>query len=141
MPEATIRQGRAADIPRLMEIRAAVAENRLSDPDLIRAGDYRPFIDAGRLWAWEEAGSVLGFAALDAPGASLWALFVEPGGAGRGIGKALLRRAVDEARAAGLAELHLVTAPDSRAERLYRSLGWTDTGHDPGGDLHMVLKL
>ena len=141
MPEAAIRQGRAADIPRLMEIRATVAENRLSDPDSVRAADYLPFIDAGRLWAWEEAGAILGFAALDAAAGSLWALFVAPEAAGRGIGKALLRRAIDEARAVGLATLRLVTAADSRAERLYCALGWTEMGRDAGGDLRMVLKL
>ena len=84
---------------------------------------------------------MLGFAAL-APGrASLWALFVTPEAAGRGIGRALLARAVDEARAAGIARLTLATAPGSRAERLYRRTGWRAEGRTEDGDLSMALDL
>lgn len=136
-----IRPARESDIPRLMTIRAAVAENRLSDTAAVTAPDYFPYIAGGTLWVWEENGTLLGFAAVDPAESLLWALFVAPEASGRGIGPALVAHAVNQARAAGLAELRLATAPGTRAERLYRRTGWRETGRDPSGDLLMRLTL
>lgn len=138
---ARIRPTAERDVPRLMSIRAAVAENRLSDPSSVAAADYLPYIARGRLWVWEERGSLLGFAAVDTASSLLWALFVDPAAAGRGIGTALLAHAVEEARATGLTELRLSTAPGTSAERLYRRTGWQETGRHPSGDLLMRLTL
>ena len=124
-----------------MRIRAAVRENRLSDPASIAAADYRPFIDAGCCWVWEESGAALGFAALDAAGASVWALFVAPDAEGRGIGRALLDRLVAEARELRLPHLILETGEHTRAETLYRRTGWTPVTRDGKGNVTLRLEL
>lgn len=136
-----IRLARPGDIPRLMEIRAAVRENRLSDPLSICAADYAPYVAGGRCWVWEAQGEVAGFAALDADCANVWALFVEPGFERRGGGRALLERLVGEARRHGLAELRLATEPGSRAEHFYRAAGWQAAGEDGKGSRLMRLAL
>jgi ribosomal protein S18 acetylase RimI-like enzyme len=64
--------------------------------------------------------------------ASLRMLAVEPVARGRGIGRALVKVAIDRCRAAGKRWLILETAPEQRiAARLYRSLGFE---RDPGRD-------
>lgn len=138
---ASVRLARTADVPRLIAIRAAVRENRLSDPDSIAAADYAPYVDGGRCWVWVAKGEVAGFAALDPVAASVWALFVAPGWEGLGGGRALLERLVGEARRLGLAELRLATEPGSRAEHVYRAAGWEAAGEDRKGDRLMRLRL
>lgn len=137
---AAIRQAREADIPRLVAIRAAVRENRLTDPASIGAEDYRPYIASGLCWVAEAEGRIAGFAALDAADASVWALFVAPEAEGQGHGRRLLAHLTAEAHRLGLAELSLSTDPGSRAERLYRRGGWTEAGRD-GGAVRMRLRL
>ena len=138
---APIRLATPGDVPRLIEIRAAVRENRLSDPHSIGPADYAPFVAAGRCWVWEVRGRVEGFAALDSEAARIWALFVAPEAEGQGGGRALLGRLVDEARPRGLAELRLGTEPGSRAETFYRAAGWRAVGEDSRGDRLMRLRL
>jgi GNAT superfamily N-acetyltransferase len=124
-----IRPARDADIPRLMQIRAAVRENRLVRL-AIGADDYRPYVADGRCWVCEQAGAVQGFAALDADAASVWALFVAPEAEGRGLGGLLLDRLIDEGRARGLAALSLDTEAGTRADAFYRSRGFTCAARD-----------
>lgn len=139
---ATIRPAVRADIPRLVAIRGSVRENRLSDERSIGPADYLPFIEGGRCWVAEDAGgSLIGFAALDAEAASVWALFVAPEAEGRGAGRALLDRLVDEACARDLTVLQLETEAGSRAERLYRAAGWMPAGADAKGTLLFRLAL
>jgi GNAT superfamily N-acetyltransferase len=141
MPDPAIRLARANDIPRLAEIRAAVRENRLADPASIAAADYAPYVADGRCWVWEADGEAAGFAALDAEGASVWALFVAPAAEGRGGGRALMERLLGEARRRGLSELRLTTEAGSRAERFYRQSGGEPVGEDGRGARVMRLKL
>ena len=138
---AAVRLAQEGDIPRLMEIRVSVAENRLSDPGSIAAADYRRFVEDRRCWAWEADGAVSGFAALDADAASVWALFVLPDAQGRGGGRALLERLLGEARRRGLAEIRLTTEAGSRAELFYRAAGWEAAGREAEGELHLRLRL
>jgi GNAT superfamily N-acetyltransferase len=141
MSDPAIRLARANDIPRLVEIRAAVRENRLSDPASIAAADYAPYVADGRCWVWEADGEAAGFAALDGEGASVWALFVAPEAQGRGGGRALMERLLEEARRRGLSELRLTTEAGSRAERFYRQSGWEPVGEDGRGARVMRLEL
>lgn len=56
-------------------------------------------------------------------------LFVDPEFQGHGIGRELLARAVEAARAAGFARATLVTAAaNTRAQLFYEREGWTPTG-------------
>jgi GNAT superfamily N-acetyltransferase len=79
-----IRRARSADIDRLVEIRAAVTQNRLADPTSVSADDYARFIERRGCWVWDEDVLISGFSALDFERRSLWALFVAPEAQGRG---------------------------------------------------------
>lgn len=59
-------------------------------------------------------------------------LIVHRRGRGRGVARALMRRAEAEAAASGLTLLLLDTCKGSAAERLYSSLGWIRVGEVPG---------
>lgn len=135
-----LRAAREADIPRLMEIRAAVRENRLTSMT-IGPDDYRPYVENARCWVAEADGTVQGFAALDAEAALIWALFVDPEAEGHGLGRALLARLIAEARARGLPALSLETEAGTRAEAFYRRAGWAVAGSDGKGSVLMILKL
>ena len=135
-----IRPARDADIPRLMQIRAAVRENRLRSVT-IGADDYRPCIADARCWVREEDGTIHGFAALDADAASVWALFVDPAAEGQGLGQALLAQLIADARSRGLTALTLETEAGTRAEAFYRAAGWTITSRDDHGSVRMALTL
>jgi GNAT superfamily N-acetyltransferase len=138
MPE--LRPAREADIPRLMEIRAAVRENRLVSLT-IGPADYGPYIADGRCWVRERAGRIQGFAALDAEAASVWALFVDPDAEGDGVGRALLDRLVAEARRRGLRTLTLETDAGTRAERFYLKAGWKIPRRGGKATVRMTLSL
>jgi ribosomal protein S18 acetylase RimI-like enzyme len=53
---------------------------------------------------------------------------------GRGAGRALVERFEEDARAAGAAEVRLVTASEGGAGGFYRRLGWQGRGERPGAD-------
>lgn len=73
-------------------------------------------------------------------------LYVVPAGRGKGIGEALARRIIDEARRLGYRRLVLDTLPDMKAaQALYRSLGFKEIPsyrHNPvSGTLFFELVL
>lgn len=112
------------DIAELVEIRAAVRENILSDPAKVPESAYRWFINEAAIWIWREQGRILGFAAADPRDASIWALFLRPEEEGRGIGSALLSQLLDELRQAGWHQATLWTDSNSRAATFYQNRGW-----------------
>jgi GNAT superfamily N-acetyltransferase len=131
-----IRPATLDDIPRIFEIRDSVHDNLLCDPDSVTEAGAAWFIDNRALWVWQEAdGLVAGFSGGDARDGSIWALFVAPGHEGKGIGRALLKRACDALREAGHPFAILTAAPGTRAERHYRADGWTVTGTNQKGAL------
>jgi len=80
------------------------------------------------VWAWEEDGRLLGFAAVDARD-ELSALYVEPGAQDRGVGSTLLDR-VKERRPGGF---HFwVFQRNDRARRFYERRGAVSTGFTDG---------
>jgi GNAT superfamily N-acetyltransferase len=125
----TLRQAGVADIPAMSRIRLAVRENALSDPARITEAMYRDYLDAlGRGWVAEHGGEIIGFAYADRTEASIWALFVDPAREGLGVGKQLLRLAVDWLFEIGHDEVHLGTQANTRADRFYAAQGWTREG-------------
>lgn len=134
-----LRQATSSDIAGMHRVRLAVRENRLTDPGRITASDYVTAIDAlGRGWVAESDGVVVAFAVGYASG-NIWALFVHPDHEGRGHGRALHSQMVAWLWSLGLERLWLTTAPGSRAEGFYRSLGWRPLGNVAGGDVGFEL--
>jgi RimJ/RimL family protein N-acetyltransferase len=79
-------------------------------------------------WVWEEEGTIQGFSAADPRDGSICALFVHPLYERRGIGRALLPLACDVLKESGRASAVLTTEAGTRAERFYRTDGWTEVG-------------
>ena len=71
-----------------------------------------------RGWVAEEEGVVVAFAIADGETRSIFALFVAPGYEGRGLGRALLDRAVRWLQSESSGAIWLTTAPDTRAAAL-----------------------
>jgi GNAT superfamily N-acetyltransferase len=128
-----IRPASAGDVPLMHRIRLDVRENRLTPGSAIDEPSYLPFL--GTTVIAEAEGLVVGFAALDVPRSSVWALFVGPSAQGCGNGRALHDALLDLAAAHGLERLSLTTAPGTRAERFYREAGWQPAGRADTGEL------
>ncbi len=128
-----------------MAIRRAVRENAISDARLAALG-----IDADAVAAKirsthaafcaEIDGVVAGFSMADRTDGSIWALFVHPDFEGRGLGRELIRLAVDALWAAGHARAVLTTDPDTRAEAFYRRRGWRAVGANDLGEVRFELE-
>lgn len=109
--------------------------------------EYGP--PAGRFFLALESGRYAGCAGLrrfSDEACEMKRLYVVPAGRGRGIGEALARRIVDEARRLGYRRLVLDTLPDmTAAQALYRSLGFREIAsyrHNPVcGTLFFELAL
>jgi len=127
-----IRKATRADIPRIMEIRAGVRENRLRDPSRVKVEDVRWFVDSPGIFVWLEDHGIVGFSAADPRNGNIFALFVEEACEGRGIGRALFDRACNVLLDAGCPRMWLTTWPGTRAERFYRKAGWQVTGTEDG---------
>lgn len=98
---AEVRRATVQDIPRLMEIRIAVQENRLTNPNSVTAADCEDFIQLGLFWVFEDRGRVVGFSAADDRDGTIWALFIDPPVQGRGLGAGLLALACNDLAAKG----------------------------------------
>lgn len=72
---------------------------------------YTPLLAQGLVWVAEDAGELIGFAACEPfdDGLHLWEVAVCHEHQGRGVGRALVARAVAEARALGLPAVTLTT--------------------------------
>jgi GNAT superfamily N-acetyltransferase len=127
-----IRKAVRVDILRIMEIRAAVRENKLRDPSRITVEHVYWFIDNPGIFVWEEDGGIVGFSAADPRNGSIFSLFVDGAYEGRGIGRTLFERACNVLIDAGCPRMWLTTWPGTRAEQFYRKAGWRVTGLDDG---------
>jgi GNAT superfamily N-acetyltransferase len=134
------REARMSDIPALREIRSAVTENALSDPEQITAKMIEDYLTIlGKGWVCECDGRVLGFSFAASKSQSIWALFVRPGQEGQGIGKRLLALASDWLFAQGAVRVVLGTAPNTRADRFYLAQGWSRGGLLENGEIFYSL--
>ncbi|MGI8706349.1 MAG: GNAT family N-acetyltransferase [Sphingomicrobium sp.] len=122
-------------------IRLAVRENRLSDPDQIDEQDYMPFVNAGSAWVAETEQGLVGFVALNAREASVWALFIDPEAEGLGMGRALHDRVLKWASEHRLERVSLTTTPGTRADRFYRRNGWQEVGHTDEDEVRLERLL
>jgi len=134
-----IREAIRSDIPGLVAVRGAVKENILTSHiplERIAAG-----LEArGRGWVVEHEGRVVGFSMADREESMIWALFLQPEWEGRGLGRALLERAVGWLWGEGCERIWLTTEPGSRAEGFYAYLGWTPTGVTDKGEIRFKLQ-
>jgi GNAT superfamily N-acetyltransferase len=136
------RCARLTDIPGMSAVRVSVTENVLSDPARITAADYTDYLTRrGRGWVAEEAGRIVGFAIVDGQQHSVWALFVHPGYAGRGVGKELHRLLLAWHFAHTTEPISLSTGPGTRAEEFYRRQGWQETGRTASGEVQFEKRV
>lgn len=124
-----IRTALSSDIPQMQIVRNAVKENMLSDPALVPDKDYETYMaKRGKGWVCTVADEVVGFAFADLKDNNVWALFVTPGYAGKGIGKQLHDTMLDWYFKQTKETIWLGTAFDTRAEAFYRMQGWKEIG-------------
>jgi GNAT superfamily N-acetyltransferase len=136
----SIRVAGPDDVAPINELRLAVRENILSDPSWLTAERKLQAITiAGRGWVFESDGDIVGFSIARLQDHAIEALFVRRGHEKRGIGRALLARAVDWLFEQGAASIWLSTDPGTRAEAFYRKQGWRFDGPADKGEVRFVL--
>jgi len=119
------RPATADDVTTIMRIRLEVKENTLSNPNIITRQMCLDYLDKlGRGWVAELDGEIQGFSYAAHEDSSIWALFIAPEHEGKGMGKVLLKLAVDYLFELGNNEVKLGTSPDTRADRFYAAQGW-----------------
>jgi len=135
-----LRQARPTDVAALNSLRLRMRENILSRPHwLTEARTLAAITQTGRGWVWEESGVILGFSVANAGERNIWALFVEPGFEGRGIGRQLLDQAVQWLWSLSPCTIWLTTDHDTRAESVYRAAGWKDMARLENGEIRFEL--
>ena len=121
-------------------VRHLVKENTLSDPNLVRDEDVSHYLsDKGKGWVCEVEGKVVGFSIVDLLENSVWALFVDPKFAEKGIGKELHRLMIDWYFQQTKKNVVLGTSSNTRAEIFYSLQGWTKVGNYANGETKFEL--
>lgn len=121
----TYREATIDDIPVIMEIRFAVKENVLSNPNAVTPEMCIDYLDKlGHGWVAEIDQQVVGFSYAASEDNSIWALFVLPEFEGRGLGKNLLTLATGWLFQRGADHIKLGTQPNTRADRFYGLQAW-----------------
>ena len=142
-----IRIARPADVPSLFDVRTSVRENHQSVGDLARIGvtpeTVATMLDGeGRGWVAEENGRIVAFSMADAAQATIFAMFVQPGYEGKGLGRALMDEAEKWLFARGCDEIWLLTDrnPRVRANGFYQHLGWRNDGVQEDGQVRYTKR-
>ena len=134
------REATLADIPQIQRVRNAVTENTLSDPNLVTDADCALFLCVrGKGWVCEIADEIVGFAIADLQENNIWALFIAPAYAQRGIGKKLHQIMLDWYFAQQKEAVWLSTSPHTRAEIFYRKQGWREAGVYGKGEIRFEM--
>ena len=127
-PNMIFREAKIEDIDQIQKVRNSVKENVLSNPDLVTNEDCEEFISVrGKGWVCEIENKIVGFAIADLKEENIWALFVNPAFAERGIGKKL-QNIMLEWYFTKKDKVWLSTSPTTRAEEFYRRSGWVEVG-------------
>lgn len=123
------REAIPCDLEAIMDVRFSVKENVLSNPDLVTIADCEDFIfRRGKGWVCIIDGKVVGFSIVDLVENNIWALFVRPEFAQKGIGKQLHNLMLDWYFTQTQENVWLGTDPGTRAETFYRKSGWQHVG-------------
>ena len=123
------REAEVKDIRQIQVVRNAVKENVLSNPALVTDKDCEEYMTIrGKAWVCEIGKTIIGFAYVDLKENNIWALFVTPEYAEKGIGKTLHRMMLDWYFEITDKTIWLGTAPNTRAEIFYRKQGWKEIG-------------
>jgi len=136
------REALITDIPQIQIVRNAVKENTLSDPALVTDKDVEDYITRrGKGWVCETDDSIVGFAIADLRDDNIWALFIQPGHEGKGIGKKLHDDMLNWYFDQNKDSVWLGTAPGTRAEAFYRKVGWKETGIHGKGKIKFEMTV
>ncbi|MGQ0739757.1 MAG: GNAT family N-acetyltransferase [Bacteroidota bacterium] len=123
------RQALVADIPQIQAVRNSVKENMLSDPALVPDCDVEDYITRrGRGWVCEADGEIAGFSIVSVQDNNVWALFIQPGYEGMGIGQRLHDEMMNWYFQQTDQTIWLSTSPGTRADAFYRRAGWREAG-------------
>jgi GNAT superfamily N-acetyltransferase len=137
-----IREAKTADIRQIQVVRNSVKENTLSDPGLVTDQDCEEFINVrGKGWVCEIDDTIVGFAIADLAENNIWALFIDPGFEGRGIGKQLQRVMLDWYFSQTKETVWLGTAYNTRAELFYRRAGWKESGTNGPKEIRFEMSF
>lgn len=124
-----IREAAKKDLETIMEVRFSVTENVLSNPDLVTIDDCEEYIfNRGKGWVAVENDRVVGFSIVDLVENNIWALFVHPNFAQKGIGRKLHDVMLDWYFTQTSETVWLGTDLGTRAETFYRKSGWQHVG-------------
>jgi GNAT superfamily N-acetyltransferase len=143
MPD-TLRPARpedAAAVTELVQRAYAAWVPLLGRRPLPMDDDYAARIAAGQALLLERDGALLGLLILEDRPGYLWLdnISVDPARQGEGIGRALMAVVEAEARRRGHPEVRLLTnARMERNRRLYRALGYRETGETGPPDFRRV---
>lgn len=134
------RQAFVTDIPQIQLVRNAVKENMLSDPALVPDHDVEDYITRrGRGWVCGVDGTIVGFSIVSVPDHNVWALFIQPGYEGMGIGQRLHDDMMDWYFEQTDKTIWLSTTPGTRADAFYRRAGWRETGLYGKGEIRFEM--
>lgn len=142
------RQASHRDVDALFEVRSKTRENPISKARLAEMGITRSSIVEGfalsQLYGWVcvDRAAVIGFCIGDIESGEVLVLAVLPSYEGRGIGRQLLGRVVEELKEQGHPVPWLAADGNAavRAHGFYRRLGWVPTGQMlENGDEILVL--
>ena len=123
------REAIKSDLEQIMDVRFSVTENVLSNPDLVSIADCEEYIfKRGNGWVCVIDKNVIGFSIVDLVENNIWALFVRPEFAQKGIGKKLHHLMLTWYFKQTTTAVWLSTSPGTRAAVFYKKLGWTPVG-------------
>jgi GNAT superfamily N-acetyltransferase len=136
----TYREATLNDWEALWEVRLAVKENALVNTSAVTYQHYADILHGGgRGWVYESDGKIVGFAIVDMLQANIWALFVLPEYAQKGIGRTLHDLMLNWAFSKNIEALWLSTDPGTRAEQFYIKAGWQLAGPAPDGEVRFKM--
>ena len=134
------REALVGDIKNMQIVRNSVKENVLSDPSFVTDKDCENYLTIrGKGWVCDIDNAVIGFAIADLEENNIWALFLQPGYEGKGIGKKLHDIMLDWYFSKTKEKVWLGTAPNTRAEMFYRKCGWKEVGKHGKGEIKFEM--